>query len=147
MSGDYIFARVKEALRLHKGNSVKARQQIIAWTYEDAKLLHSLARPHLTGIVAYAVDRYQRKILAPELEKDIEESCLISDAAVGSRGGKNSQAHQEEENFGREMLKSLVGGQSDIFGQEPTGVAMGRKKASPRHEEILRFIARKSNKP
>ena len=57
MSMEYIERRVQEALELHLGNTHKARQQVIAWTYEDENLLHALAKPHLSGIVAYHIER------------------------------------------------------------------------------------------
>lgn len=125
MSKDYMFNRIREALRLHKGNAIKARQQIIAWTYEDAKLLHSLTRPHLTGIVSYAIDRYQRKKVEDELDDEFESQL----------------DKQPGEKFGKEMLKSLASGKSEIFGEEPSGVRHGRSRASKKHEDVMRLLA------
>lgn len=130
MSKDYMFNRVREALRLHNGNALKARQQIIAWTYEDAKLLHSLTRPHLTGIVSYAIDRYQRKKIEEELD-DGFESVLDKDPG---------------EQFGKEMLRSLASGKSDVFGEEPSGIHHARAKASKKHEDVMRLLASKNRK-
>ena len=57
MSREYAEKRIKEALHLTRGNIAKARQQVIAWTHDDMKLLHALTKPHMTGIVAHAVGR------------------------------------------------------------------------------------------
>lgn len=132
MAREYVFNRIKEALRLHNGNAVKARQQIIAWTYEDAKLLHSLTRPHLTGIVAYAIDRYQRKAL--------------DDKQPTRKSFEDDLDKQPGENFGKEMLRSMVQGKPDVFGEEPLGISRGKSQASKKHEDIMRLLASKNKK-
>lgn len=123
---DYVFNRIKEAMTIHKGNTAKARQQIIAWTYEDAKLLHALSRPHLTGIVAYAVDRFQRNILETPSPSNKFESVLD---------------RPSDDDFGKEMLRSMVTGRPEIFGEEPSGAGLGRSQASKRHQDIMKFLA------
>ena len=130
MTKDYVHNRIKEAMRLHKGNTYKARQQIIAWTYEDPKLLHSLARPHLTGIVSYAIDRYQRRV-------DEDDSGNEFESVLDQQPG---------EDFGKEILKSMVTGKPDIFGEEPTGYQRTHSKASKKHQDIMRLLAQKKKK-
>ena len=132
MSRDYAFNRIKEALRIHKGNSLKARQQIIAWTYEDAKLLHALTRPHLTGIVAYAIDKFQRKAHDEETRQ-----AQTIDSVLDTRS---------DENFGKDLLRSLASGNSEIFGEESNGAPRSRSQASKRHEDAMRMLARKNKR-
>ncbi len=50
MSRDYAESRIREALKLTKGNPTKARQQVIAWAVEDQRLLLGLTQPHLTAL-------------------------------------------------------------------------------------------------
>ena len=131
MSKEYIYNRIKEAMRLHKGNSVKARQQVIAWTYEDPKLLHALARPHLNGIVSYAIDRFQRGALDDGDDARIHESDLN---------------RPTDDEFGKELLRSMVTGKPEIFGEEPSGTYHEKSRASKRHQDAMRFLAGKSKK-
>lgn len=131
MSKEYIYNRIKEAMRLHRGNSVKARQQIIAWTYEDSKLLHALARPHLTGIVSYAIDRFQRGALNDKDETRIHESTLD---------------RPTDDEFGKELLRSMVTGKPEIFGEEPSGTFQEKSRASKRHQDAMRLLASKGKK-
>ena len=132
MAKDYVFNRVKEALRLHRGNTIKARQQLTAWTYEDPKLLHELARPHLTGIVAYVVDRYLRHEEQSKVSRPLPKSVLDRPA---------------DERFGRELLKTMVDGEPDVFGEEPSGRPVSKSKASLRHQDTMRMLAGKGRKP
>ena len=71
MSREYAEKRIKDALKQARGNATKARQQIIAWTNEDPKLLQALAQPHLTGIVAHAINRVIYKQETEELHDDV----------------------------------------------------------------------------
>src|SRR5688572_30825087 len=100
MSREYAEKRIRQALEMFKGNETKARQQIIAWTYEDTKLLQALTQPHITGIVAHAIGRVvnmkDEGDIPPEPEIDLSE------------GGE----------FGIEILKAIAGGGTARFGQE-----------------------------
>ena len=57
MSLEYAEGRIREALKLSGGNAARARKQIIDWSREDMRLLQELTRGHLSGIVAYNVER------------------------------------------------------------------------------------------
>ena len=57
MSLEYAEQKIQQALKLSKGNQARARQQVIAWALEDDTLLKALTRSHLTGIVAYNIER------------------------------------------------------------------------------------------
>ena len=122
MSQDYAERRIKEALRLAHGNTLRAQQQIIAWTYEDPKLLQALAKPHLNGIVAYNIERVasgrSEKIKNPQPQK---------------------QPQIAQDRFGMEILKAVVDSNSAIFGLDP---APSRKKgASQAHIDAIYRLA------
>lgn len=128
MSREYAEHRIQEALKLAKGNPTKARQQVIAWTYEDTKLLHALARPHLTGIVAHAVNRviYHQNI---DGEEEIPETPQALD--------------MPPDTFGREILRALQSDDTALFGREAAAPPARRKKASQSHVDALKQIAKK----
>lgn len=114
---------------MHDGNVARAQQQIIAWTYEDAKLLHALARPHLNGIVAYQVERVASG--RAELEKR---------KPTASSGGK-------DENFGMELLRAVAASSAAVFGQESNAPPIKRGAASKQHIDAIRQIAARSAPP
>lgn len=132
MSREYAEGRIKEALKLAKGNPTKARQQIIAWTYEDTKLLHALARPHLTGIVAHAINR----VIYHESMEDEEPE--IHDAP--------QSLDMEPETFGTEIMKALQSENTSRFGREGGAPAPRRKQASQSHIDALKAMASKKKK-
>lgn len=130
MSREYAERRIKEALNLTKGNATKARQQIIAWTNEDPKLLQALAQPHLTGIVAHAVSRVIYRQEIEEEEHEVPEAPQALDMAPDT--------------FGKEILRALASENTALFGRE-TGAAPSRpKQASQSHIDALKQMASKS---
>lgn len=114
---------------MHSGNIARAQQQIIAWTYEDTKLLHALARPHLNGIVAYQVERVASG--RAELEK------RKPTAPVG----------RKDENFGMELLRAVAASSAAVFGQESYAPPVKRGAASKQHIDAIRQIAARSAPP
>ncbi len=131
MSLDYAEGRIKEALKNAKGNPVKARQQIIAWAFEDAKLLYALAKPHLSGIVAYNIERVasgRAEKVAPAPEQTKKEAPV--------------QKPKKEEAFGLELLKA-VAGSSQIFGLEDAGAPRSSGHVSQAHIDAIRALAAK----
>ena len=130
MSREYAEKRIKEALVMAKGNATKARQQIIAWTNEDPKLLQALAQPHLTGIVAHAISRVIYRQEAEEVEEDIPNAPQSLDMAPDT--------------FGKEILKALASENTVMFGRDTGVVPAGRKQASQSHIDALKQIASKS---
>ena len=129
MSQEYVEGRIKEALKQSKGNPTKARQKVIAWTVEDPKLLLALARPHLTGIVAHAINRviYRKS----EEQQPVPESPEVLD--------------MEPETFGKEILSALQSDNTPRFGLEHNAPSAKRVKASKSHIEAMRQIARKGD--
>lgn len=130
MSREYAEKRIKEALTLAKGNATKARQQVIAWTNEDPKLLQALAQPHLTGIVAHAISRVVYKQEIEEVETEVPDSPQSLDMAPDT--------------FGKEILKALASENTALFGRDTGTVPPRRKAASQSHIDALKQMASKS---
>lgn len=130
MSREYAERRIKEALAQTKGNATKARQQIIAWTNEDPKLLQALTQPHLTGIVAHAISRVVYRQEVEEQEADVPEVPQTLDMAPDT--------------FGKEILKALASENTALFGRDTGAVPARRKQASQSHIDALKQMASKS---
>lgn len=132
MSREYAEKRIREALKQAKGNPTKARQQIIAWTFEDSKLLQALAQPHLTGIVAHAVNR-----------------------VIHHQGIEEEQGHEipaapqpldmTPQTFGQEIFQALQSSNTAQFGREGTAPPIKRKQASQSHIDAMKRIAKKTD--
>lgn len=132
MSWDYVERKVKEALQITRGNPMRARQQLIAWTYEDSKLLYELTKPHMTGIVGHAIAHVEKK--------EQEEK-----AGVKKKAPMTSIREQDiNGEFGLELLKALAGGGSPQFGVESNMAPTGKSQASQKHVDTLKKIAKKS---
>ena len=138
MSLEYAEQRIKEALKLNKGNAIKARQQIIAWTFEDSKLLHALAKPHLSGIVAYNIERVASG--RADKARTNKETPAEKPAQKAAPTGK-----KKEESFGLEILKA-VAGSPEIFGLEDPGAPRGSGRVSQSHMDAIQAIVNKSKK-
>lgn len=126
---NYTENRIKEALRLCDGNTARAKKQIFAWLYEDHKLLLDMTRPHLNGIVAYAVSRALARMTKTD-EELLEETA--SEAALsGSR--KNS--------IGKDILRGFASKDAPQFGHESDGIPLKRKVASQKHIDTMHMLA------
>jgi len=132
MSREYAENRIREALKLTKGNPTKARQQVIAWTYEDTKLLHALGRPHLTGIVAHAVNRVISQQDVAEEGQDVPDAPQVLDMPPAT--------------FGAEILSALQNDRTPQFGRESAAPLPRRKQASQSHIDALKAMASKKKK-
>ena len=130
MSREYAEKRIREALELCKGNPTRARQQVIAWTFEDPKLLQALAQPHLTGIVAHAVGRVINMGDEDEGETGAPEMPRALDMTPDT--------------FGKEILSILQSQNTATFGREGAAPPVRRKQASQRHVDALKQIAKKN---
>ncbi len=134
MSLEYVERKIVEALKLHNGHALRTRQQITAWALEDPKLLMALTKSHLTGIVAYNVER------------------VLSGRAAAAR--KNQQATQKipqktvqnvpktKGAFGAEILKAVTSSSSEIFGLEHMGDIKRPGGVSQKHIDAIRAIAK-----
>lgn len=129
MSRDYAERRIREALKSSGGNAARARQQIIAWALEDSKLMQELVAPHLTGIIAHAVNRVmtmkEKKVpAAPEPAKPVK-------------------GNPASDPFGMEILKAIALGNPAQFGLE-SGVTTKKQAASQRHIDAIRQMVSKN---
>lgn len=130
MSREYAEKRIREALKLAKGNATKARQQIVAWTNEDQKLLMALTKPHLTGIVAHAINRVVTRI-----ENGADGAEDIPDVPAS--------LNMPPETFGQEIMNALKNSNA-VFGHEGGAGAGKRGQASQRHIDAMNRIAKKA---
>ncbi|MCB1650528.1 MAG: hypothetical protein KDI46_00585 [Alphaproteobacteria bacterium] len=144
MSREYAEHRIKEALKLSGGNMLKARQQIIAWTYEDTKLLHELTKPHLSGIVAYNIERVAsgraeaaKQPPSPPAEQPPKPAPVRS---------AKSPAKKPENAFGMELLKAVASEHPTIFGLEDNGALKRPQGVSQKHIDAINAIAGKAPK-
>lgn len=130
MNRDYSESKIREALKLSGGNATRARQQIIAWAFDDTKLLHELMAPHMTGIVAHAINH----VMATKEKPQPAAPDPVEMAAA--TGGKNDP-------FGLEILKAIALGNPAQFGLENAN-ATGRKHvASQRHVDAIKEMVAK----
>jgi len=132
MSRDYAQGRIQEALAQTRGNTTRARALVMAWAIEDQRLLIGLAQPHLTGIIAHAVNRvvYQQGQIGDDSEVPLTPQGLNLNAGT----------------FGRQILDALSDGSTPVFGLESgtRPIQGGRKKASQSHIDAIRQMAAKS---
>ncbi|MCB1563177.1 MAG: hypothetical protein R3D66_05120 [Alphaproteobacteria bacterium] len=133
MSLEYAEGRIREALKLSGGNAARARKQIIDWSREDMRLLQELTRGHLSGIVAYNVER----VLSGRAEaaKKKKETPPKATPSAPPKTGKDS--------FGLEILKAVASSSSEIFGFEDPGLPHKRGQASKQHIAAMKAIASK----
>ncbi|MDB5490719.1 MAG: hypothetical protein JWO78_568, partial [Micavibrio sp.] len=123
---------IREALKLTKGNPTKARQQVIAWAVEDQRLLLGLTQPHLTGVVAHAINRV---IYREGTEQEAEEIMPTP-----------KSLDMGPETFGKQILNALAGRNTPIFGMEGTTPSSHPTKASQSHIDAMNKLAKNSKK-
>lgn len=131
MSLKYAEQKIKEALVQTKGNMARARQLVIKWSQDDPKLLQALTRNHLTGIVAYHVER-----VASGRATKPEKPAPKPAKATAKKGDA----------FGMEILKAVANSSSAIFGLEGGQPPQKRAQASQRHIDAMKALAGKSPK-
>ena len=132
MSREYAENRIREALRLARGNATKARQQVIAWAGEDQRLLMGLAQPHLMGITAHAINRVIHRQEVEGEEDDLPVTAQTLNLPPDA--------------FGKQILNALSSHDTPVFGYESSAPPAHRKKASQSHIDALKAIARRSRK-
>ena len=124
---DYKTTRIQNAIKENPDSPAKVRQTVMKWALEDQKFLTELVKPHLSGIVSYAVYRVENKLNEPEMPVPATPADALA---------------EEEGNFGLEILKTIAGGHSAIFGLE--GRATGKKEGvSQKHIDAINAIAGK----
>jgi hypothetical protein len=123
---EYAERYIRDALKQHKGNTTKARKQVIEWALEDDRLMHALIAPHLNGIVAYNIDRVASG--RSDKSKSIEPLAK-----------KLKKAPTGKEKFGMEILKAVVSDNATVFGFEDQ--PSRRKGASQDHIDAIKKLA------
>ncbi len=124
MSREYAERRIGEALRLAHGNALRAHRQIVAWAYEDARLLQALTKPHLNGIVAYNIERVasgrseKAKTLQPLAQKKPDTGA---------------------DDFGMEILNAVADSNAAVFGLDSSPPQ--KKGASQAHVDAIYRLA------
>lgn len=132
MAQSYLQKCVLEALAKTNGNETKARALISAQALEDSELLIALAKPHLSGIVAHAVNRQAIQLKAKK-ERGEEELPPIPNIPT-----------QNKNDFAMDILKALGGTHVAKFGEEDAAPRIAKKQASQRHVNALKLMAAKS---
>ncbi len=127
MDKPYVEQKIREALKRSGGNMTRARQQVIAWAFEDARLLQELTKAHLSGIVAYNIERVASGRAAAKTEDPIAEI---------------STPKTEDADFGMEILKAVAGNSGAVFGFEPSTLR-SHSNVSQSHIDALRMMASK----
>lgn len=124
MSRNYVEGQIQKALKKSGGNRKLAQRQIIAQCFEDPELLQGLTKAHLTGIVAYNIERVLsgRSSAAAEIKKRVKEA-------------------PSDDNFGMEVLKAIAGNNGAMFGMD--AVAPPRKtRVSQGHIDAINAMTK-----
>ncbi|MGB4107003.1 MAG: hypothetical protein WBK55_04325 [Alphaproteobacteria bacterium] len=127
---EYAERYIRDALKMSKGNNVKATKQVLEWALEDERLMRALVGPNLKSIVAYNVER---------VASGRSEKAKSLEPLARKIKGKNSQ-----EKFGMELLKAVVDDHATVFGFEDQPAR--RKSASQDHIEAIKKLANTRSK-
>lgn len=144
---NYLVSRIKEALYNSGGNKTKAMQQVMAWSAQDMQLLQALTRAHLSGIVAYHVDRVASggaKSSGGAASKPTAQPQARPRAASPQQKMVNPAQGSP---FGQAILKAASSTNASVFGLESYEAPRREDKTSPRHVEAMKHIASFSQAP
>ena len=136
MSSSYVEKRLLEALSLSNGNLAKARKLIGEWCVQDQRLLYELSRPHMTGIIAHAMDR----VVSHKFRSDAEKETA---PATATRRVELPSSAIGDEMFGKELLKNFAMGKPTKFAEESFSAPLKKTKASQSHIDAIRRLAKK----
>lgn len=128
MTWHYAREKVREALKVAKGNAARAQTALAKDALNDQRLLAELAGPHLKGIVAHAVAHVIHEQTAPPEEHPDQPDAI----------------NMPLDTFGRELLGALSGRNTPRFAQETSAPPTGRKAASKAHIDAIKRIAKKT---
>lgn len=131
MNREYSEGKIREALKLSGGNATKARQQVIAWAFDDTKLMHELMAPHMTGIVAHAINHVM------SMKEKPERPAVPQSVDVKGKGN---------DPFGLEILKAIALGNPAQFGLESGNATSKKQEASQRHVDAIKQMVSKGKK-
>lgn len=131
MTKSYAQERLLEALAKSRGNFSAAKRLIMTWAASDHKLLLELTGPHLTGIVAHALNRTQQN---------------KSLAAVKRPSRPVTASKDPNEKFGKELLKTFATDKPVKFAEEGFSAPIKRPAASQAHIDAINLLAGKPKK-
>lgn len=129
---NYAEQVIKKALAQSGGNAARARQNIMTLCAQDDKLLQALSRPHLTGIVAHAVNRV------------IHQKTIRAKSSVSPSPNVRKEDFSDQD-FGKEILKAIAANSGAVFGQEAYAAPQKRGKASKSHIDALKKMTGKTD--
>ncbi len=149
MSLQYAETRIADALKLAKGNKTKARQYLVTWAGDDTRLLKALTRNHMTGIVAYHVDRVASgRNMASSSTASLDTSPStkkknkpkIKTQISAGRKNITNKTSKKPDSFGMEILKAVTNSGSAVFGLEGYAAPNKKDKVSQRHINAINRI-------
>ncbi len=143
----YLTSRLKEALYNAKGNKAKAMQQIISWSAQDMQLLQALTRAHLSGIVAYHIDRVAEGKEATSVMPS-KSPAAVPRKATGKKPSRKRVDPARGNAFGREILKAASNAEASIFGLETYRAPTRQdEQSSNRQADVMKHLASFSQTP
>lgn len=152
-SSNYVLSRIKEALYNSNGNKAQAMRQVLSWAGTDMQLLQGLTRAHLSGIVAYHVDRAAAgraggagEMRSAGAKKKTPPAEPIARRATPKVGQRRMVSPSQGSPFGQEILKAASNTRSQVFGLESYESPVPAQPTSKRHEDVMRHLASFSNK-
>jgi len=159
MSWDYVEKKIQEALHQNRGNTTRARQQIIAWAMDDPKLLRTMVKPHMVGITAHAIGRVKSGKSQPEpvaqnaptSDDDMPLRATRPNAGYNATGRTEQPAKKTQENkskkedsFGMDILKTIAGGKTAEFGHENHNPPRRKQGVSQSHLDAIQAMISKT---
>lgn len=142
MDRDYAESRIREALKASRGNTTSARQQIIAWMAEDVRLLHELTAPHITGIVAHAINR----VISLKEKEKASPQVEVSPPMLERQKTPINASPAGSDPFGLEILKAIALGNPAQFGMESAAAPIRKQAASQQHVDAIKKMVSRGKK-
>lgn len=95
MTSDYVQEKAAQALQAASGNRDEAQKLLLSWAARDQALLLGLAKPHLKGMVTFALDQAARSAV-PATVAPTPEDTMERRRAVGAQTGLRRAASPAE---------------------------------------------------
>lgn len=141
----YLTSRIKEALYNAEGNKSKAMQQIMSWSQQDQQLLQALTKAHLSGIVAYHVDKIAS---GGEIDDSAQKPSPMQKPKPRTRNGRKRVDPAQGSPFGKALLQAASSTKSSVFGLESyEAPAKADDNATQRQADAMKHLASFSHTP
>jgi hypothetical protein len=95
MTTDYVQEKAALALQATAGDKDEAQKLLLSWAARDQALLLGLAKPHLKGMVAFALEQVTRIEIPAPMEPTPEDSAERR-RALGAQAGLRRSASPAE---------------------------------------------------